>query len=206
MAAPRGRFVTRRVIVAITGASGVIYGIRALEMLREQPDVEVHLVLSAGGRRTIAAETDHRVDAVRDLADVVHPEANVGATIASGSFVTAGMLIAPCSIKTLSAVANCYADNLVARAADVVLKERRALVLLVRETPLHAGHLRLLQQASEAGAIIMPPVPAFYQRPATIEQLVDQTVGRALDQIGVDTGRVARWSGMGDAVRPSDED
>jgi 4-hydroxy-3-polyprenylbenzoate decarboxylase len=198
--------VTRRVIVAITGASGAIYGIRALEMLREQPDVEVHLVLSTGGRRTIAAETDYRVDAVRDLADVVHPEANVGATIASGSFVTAGMLIAPCSIKSLSAVANCYADNLVARAADVMLKERRALVLMVRETPLHAGHLRLMQQASEAGAIIMPPVPAFYQRPATIEELVDQTVGRALDQIGVDTGNVARWSGMGDALRLSAED
>ena len=195
--------MTRRIVVAITGASGVIYGIRALEMLREQPRVEVHLIVSSGGRRTIAAETDYRLDAVCELADVVHPDANVGASIASGSFRTDGMLVAPCSIKTLSAIANCYADNLVSRAADVTLKERRRLVLLFRETPLHVGHIRLMLQAAEAGAVLMPPVPAFYQRPHTIQQLVDQTVGRALDQLGVANEYVFRWSGMAEAARSS---
>lgn len=189
--------VEKRIVVAITGASGAAYGIRALEILRERPDTETHLVISDSGRATIAQETRRALDEVRGLADVVHPFRELGASIASGSFRTDGMLIAPCSIRTLSAVANCATGDLVSRAADVVLKERRRLVLLVRETPLHAGHLRLMLQATENGAIVMPPVPAFYAEPASIEDLVDHTVGRALDLLGIDTGFVKRWDGMG---------
>lgn len=188
-------------IVAITGASGAIYGIRALELLREVGDLESHLIISAGGRTTIASETGRTLDAVRGLADVVHRDSDVGASIASGSYRATGMLIAPCSIKTLSAIANCYADTLTARAADVMLKERRRLVLLVRETPLHTGHLRLMARASESGAMIMPPVPAFYHRPQTIMDIVDQTIGRALDQFEIDVGIVRRWEGVASAGR-----
>jgi len=189
--------VERRMVVAITGASGAIYGIRALEILRERPEVETHLVISDSGRATITQETRRSLDEVRSLADVVHPFRELGASIASGSFRTDGMLVAPCSIRTLSAIANCATGDLVSRAADVVLKERRRLVLLVRETPLHAGHLRLMLQATENGAIVMPPVPAFYAEPASIEDLVDHTVGRALDLLGIDTELVNRWAGMG---------
>ncbi|MGH2882871.1 MAG: UbiX family flavin prenyltransferase [Solirubrobacteraceae bacterium] len=189
--------VERRIVVAITGASGAIYGIRALEILRERPDVETHLVISEGGRATIAQETRRSLGEVRALAEIVHPFRELGASIASGSFRTDGMLVAPCSIRTLSAIANCATGDLVSRAADVVLKERRRLVLLVRETPLHAGHLRLMLQATENGAIVMPPVPAFYTEPASIEELVDHTVGRALDLLGIDTELVNRWDGMG---------
>jgi flavin prenyltransferase len=189
--------VERRIVIAITGASGAIYGIRALEILRERPEVETHLVISDSGRATITQETRRPLDEVRSLADVVHPFRELGASIASGSFRTDGMLVAPCSIRTLSAVANCATGDLVSRAADVVLKERRRLVLLVRETPLHAGHLRLMLQATENGAIVMPPVPAFYAEPASIEELVDHTVGRALDLLGFDTELVNRWAGMG---------
>jgi flavin prenyltransferase len=189
--------VERRMVIAITGASGAIYGIRALEMLRERPEVETHLVISDTGRATITQETRRSLDEVRSLADVVHPFRELGASIASGSFRTDGMLVAPCSIRTLSAVANCATGDLVSRAADVVLKERRRLVLLVRETPLHAGHLRLMLQATENGAIVMPPVPAFYAEPASIGELVDHTVGRALDLLGIDTELVNRWAGMG---------
>jgi flavin prenyltransferase len=188
-------------VVAITGASGAIYGIRALELLCAEPDVETHLVMSSSARATIVSETDYTLEDVRGLADVVHPEGSIGASIASGSFRTLGMLVAPCSIKTLSGIATCYADTLVTRAADVMLKERRPLVLLVRETPLHPGHLRLMQQAAESGAVIMPPVPAFYHRPQSLAEVVDQTVGRALDQFGLDLPAVNRWSGMGDALR-----
>jgi 4-hydroxy-3-polyprenylbenzoate decarboxylase len=191
----------RRLVVAITGASGAIYGIRALEMLRDAPGIETHLVMSGGGLATVAAETPYSADAVRALADVVHPEGAIGATIASGSFRTMGMLAAPCSIKTLSGIANCYADSLVTRAADVVLKERRRLVLVVRETPLHAGHLRLMQLATDSGAIVFPPVPPFYHRPASLEEVVDQTVGRLLDLFDIDTPAVRRWSGLSNAVR-----
>jgi 4-hydroxy-3-polyprenylbenzoate decarboxylase len=187
--------MSRPLIVAITGASGPIYGIRALELLRGVADVETHLILSAGGRTTIAYETDYAIDDVRALADVVHSERNLAASISSGSFRTAGMIVAPCSIKTLSGIAQSHSDNLVARAADVVLKERRPLVLMLRETPLHAGHVRLMQQAIENGAIMMPPVPAFYERPRTIAEIVDQSVGRALDQLGIDVGVVRRWQG-----------
>ena len=190
--------VERRMVVAITGASGAIYGIRALEILRDRPEVETHLVISDSGRATITQETRRSLDEVRSLADVVHPFRELGASIASGSFRTDGMLVAPCSIRTLSAIANCATGDLVSRAADVVLKERRRLVLLVRETPLHAGHLRLMLQATENGAIVMPPVPAFYAEPASIEELVDHTVGRALDLLGIDTELVNRWAGMGD--------
>ena len=190
--------VERRMVVAITGASGAIYGIRALEILRDRPEVETHLVISDSRRATITQETRRSLAEVRSLADVVHPFRELGASIASGSFRTDGMLVAPCSIRTLSAIANCATGDLVSRAADVVLKERRRLVLLVRETPLHAGHLRLMLQATENGAIVMPPVPAFYAEPASIEELVDHTVGRALDLLGIDTELVNRWAGMGD--------
>ena len=187
--------MTRRIVVGISGASGAIFGIRALEMLAAIDDVETHLVISSGARTTIAMETDLAADEVAGLADVVHKESNLAASISSGSFPTDGMLVAPCSIKTLSAIATSYADNLLARAADVTLKERRPLVLLFRETPLHLGQIRLMAQATEAGAIVMPPVPAFYHRPQTIDDIVDQTVGRALDQLGFETAEVSRWSG-----------
>jgi 4-hydroxy-3-polyprenylbenzoate decarboxylase len=196
--------VGKRIVVAITGASGAIYGIRTLEILRERPDTETHLVISDSGRATIAQETRRSIQEVRSLADVVHPVRELGASIASGSFRTDGMVVAPCSIRTLSAIANCATGDLVSRAADVVLKERRRLVLLVRETPLHAGHLRLMLQATENGAVVMPPVPAFYAEPASIEELVDHTVGRALDLLGIDTELVSRWDGMGNwAARQS---
>jgi flavin prenyltransferase len=188
--------VGKRIVIAITGASGAIYGIRTLEILSERPDTETHLVISDSGRATIAQETRRSIDEVRSLADVVHSFRELGASIASGSFRTDGMLVAPCSIRTLSAIANCATGDLVSRAADVVLKERRRLVLLVRETPLHAGHLRLMLQATENGAVVMPPVPAFYAEPASIEELVDHTVGRALDLLGIDTELVNRWDGM----------
>jgi len=187
--------MSRRIVVGISGASGAIYGIRALEMLRNVDDLETHLVISAGARTTIAMETERTIAEVNELADEVHKESNLAASISSGSFRTDGMLIAPCSIKTLSAVANSFADNLVARAADVTLKERRPLVLLFRETPLHLGQIRLMMQAAEAGATLMPPVPAFYHRPRTIDDIVDQTVGRALDQLGIEVPEVRRWSG-----------
>jgi 4-hydroxy-3-polyprenylbenzoate decarboxylase len=204
MNATFGAMVGKRIVVAITGASGAIYGIRTLEILRERSDTETHLVISDSGRATIAQETRRSIEEVRSLADVVHPFRELGASIASGSFRTDGMLVAPCSIRTLSAIANCATGDLVSRAADVVLKERRRLVLLVRETPLHAGHLRLMLQATENGAIVMPPVPAFYAEPASIEALVDHTVGRALDLLGIDTELVSRWDGMGNwAARQS---
>ena len=187
--------MSRRLIVAITGASGPIYGVRTLELLRREADIETHLILSAGGRTTIAHETDYAIEEVCELADVVHSERNLAASISSGSFKTSGMIVAPCSIKTLSGIAQSHTDNLVTRAADVVLKERRPLVLMLRETPLHAGHVRLMQQAIENGAIMMPPVPAFYQRPKSVEEIVDQSVGRALDQLEIDVGVVKRWQG-----------
>ena len=185
-----------RLIVAITGASGVIYGIRAMEPLAQDPSVETHLILTAAARATIAQETDWKARDVEALANVVHPSSNIGASVASGSFETMGMLVAPCSIKTLSAIANSYSAELVARAADVQLKEGRPVVLLVRETPLHAGHLRLMQQAAENGAVIMPPVPAFYTRPKTLDDLINATVGRALSRVGVRNPLCFEWLGM----------
>ncbi len=188
-----------RLIVAITGASGALYGIAALKALAGNRDIETHLIVSPSGARTILEETDAEVAAVKAMADRVHPYKDVGASLSSGSYRTLGMLIAPCSIKTLSGIANSYDDNLVVRAADVCLKERRRVVLLLRETPLHQGHLRLMLRASEAGAVIMPPVPAFYHRPETIEEIVDQTVGRALDLLGIETGLVKRWTEAAEA-------
>lgn len=185
----------QRIIIGITGASGAIYGIRALMFLNSLADVETHLILTAGGRATITYETSFSIAQVTELADVVYRENDVAAAISSGSFQTRGMLIAPCSMKTLSGIANSFDSNLVVRAADVVLKERRKLVLLARETPLHASHLRLMSEVTAAGAIVAPPVPAFYHRPQTIDDIVDQTVGRALDLFGLDTGTVARWPG-----------
>jgi 4-hydroxy-3-polyprenylbenzoate decarboxylase len=189
-----------RLIVAITGASGTIYGIRALEMLRELGGVETHFVVSPAALRTAASEQCGRSpDEIRALATHVYSHKDIGASIASGSFRSDGMLVAPCSIKTLSGIAHCYADDLVVRAADVCLKERRRLVLMVRETPLHAGHIALMDQATRSGAVIMPPVPAFYTLPKTIDELVDQTVGRALDQFGIHHPVVRRWTEPADS-------
>lgn len=184
----------RRIVVGITGASGAIYGIRLLEALRDR-DLEVHLVMTKPAERTVVEETDKPLSYVRELADVVHSVSNIGATIASGSFKCEGMVVAPCSIRTVAAIAYCLADNLLTRAADVALKERRKLALLVRETPLHTGHLKALLQAAESGALIMPPVPAFYSRPATLDDVIDHTVGRVLDLFGVEHRLVKRWSG-----------
>ncbi|WP_028035736.1 UbiX family flavin prenyltransferase [Chelativorans sp. J32] len=183
----------KRLIVAITGASGAIYGVRALELLRKLPDIETHLILSPSAVRTLAEETDWSADDVRSLADHVHGYKDIGASLSSGSFRTIGMLVAPCSAKTLSGIAHSYNDELVVRAADVCLKERRRVVLLFRETPLHAGHITLMDLATRAGAIVMPPVPAFYHRPSTLDDIVNQTVGRALDLFDIDVRVVKRW-------------
>lgn len=190
--------MTRRLIVALTGASGVIYGVRALELLRAMPDLETHAVISPSALQTLMAETDHPPEYVRDLAHTVHNFRDIGAPIASGSFRTLGMLIAPCSVKTLAGIATGYGDELIVRAADVCLKERRRLVLLFRETPLHAGHIEAMAQATRNGAIVMPPVPAFYHRPSSVDDIVTQTVGRALDLFGIDTG-IKRWKEDGAA-------
>jgi len=186
-----------QLIIGMSGASGLIYGIRLLEVLRQLPEVETHLILSGSAKLNIALETDWSVADVKALADHVHKYNDIAANIASGSFKTDGMIIAPCSIKTVSGIANCYADNLMVRAADVVLKERRRLVLVPRETPLHTGHCKLFYELSQMGAILAPPVPAFYTRPKTIDDLVDHHVGRLLDLFNLDTGMVNRWQGAG---------
>lgn len=183
----------KRLIVAVTGASGVIYGIRALEVLRTIPEIEIHLILSPSAARTIAEETDYSIDQVRAFGHQIYNHKDIGAAISSGSYRTEGMLIAPCSVKTLSGIANCFDDELVVRSADVCLKERRRVVLLFRETPLHAGHIALMDQATRNGAIVMPPVPGFYHRPKTVDDIVTQTVGRALDLLAIDARIVKRW-------------
>lgn len=188
----------QRLIVGITGASGVVYGIRALEMLK-QANIETHLVLSPAARATIAQETNWKISDVIELASVSHDHRDVGAAIASGSFTTMGMLIAPCSIKTLSSVANSFSADLMSRAADVCLKEGRPVLLMVRETPLHLGHIRLLTQAAEAGAIIFPPAPAFYGKPQSVDDIVNGTVGRALARLGIDNESYTRWKGMSES-------
>ena len=187
----------KRIIVGISGATGAIYGIRLLEVLRGVENVETHLVLSPAACRTLSLETDFSVNHVEALAHRVYKPGDIAAAISSGSFRTAGMVIAPCSIKTLSGIATSYSANLLLRAADVTLKERRPLVLLIRETPLHLGHLRLLMQVAEMGAVVMPPVPAVYHRPTTLEAVIDQTVNRALDmlQIDLDDELFPRWQG-----------
>src|SRR6266852_7036153 len=184
-----------RLIVGISGSTGPHYGVRLLEVLREhRPDIETHLILSSAARTTISYEMGRDPDSVLALAAVVHNERNVAASIASGTFVTDGMVVAPCSMKSLSAIANSYNDNLIARAADVCLKERRRLVLVVRETPLHLGHLRLMEQVTECGGIILPPVPGFYQKPKTLLDLVDHSLGKALDLFGIEHHLYPRWN------------
>ena len=186
----------RRLIVGITGASGAIYGIRILQAL-QGTDIETHLVMSESARITLAAESDMSTADVEALASVVHNVRNIGATVSSGSFKTLGMVVAPCSIRTLSEIAWGTTSTLITRAADVVLKERRRLVLMLRETPLHAGHLQSMLQATNSGAIIMPPVPAFYARPKTLDDMVNHSVGRVLDLFDIETDLVARWNGLG---------
>src|SRR5580693_7724640 len=185
---------TARLIVGISGASGTVYGVRLLEMLREA-EIETHLVMSKSAEMTLAYETDLKPKDVRALATVNHAVADIGAAISSGSFPTMGMVIAPCSIKTMSEIASGVTSSLLSRAADVVLKEKRRLVLALRETPLHGGHLRTMTALAEMGAIIAPIVPAFYNRPQTVDDIVNHTVGRLLDLFGIDTGIVKRWKG-----------
>jgi 4-hydroxy-3-polyprenylbenzoate decarboxylase len=187
----------QRLVVAISGASGAIYGIRTLQVLQEDTAVETHLVLSEAGRLTIREETTWAVEDVLALAGVSYSPDDIGGAIASGSFPVMGMIVAPCSIKTLSAIAHSYASDLISRAADVQLKEGRPLLLMVRESPLHLGHLRLMVQAAEIGAILMPPVPAWYARPVSVEEIVDATVGRALQRLGIDNALYPRWTGHG---------
>jgi 4-hydroxy-3-polyprenylbenzoate decarboxylase len=186
-----------RLVVGISGASGSIYGIRLLEVLREVAGLETHLVISRAAKRTLVDETDYTVRDVEALATRVYDDRDIGAALASGSFRTTGMVVAPCSIKTLSALANSHADTLIARAGDVTLKEGRPLVVVVRETPLHVGHLRQMLALAEMGAVLLPPVPAFYHRPKTVRDLVDHTVGRVLDRLGIAHGLVAEWAGTG---------
>jgi 4-hydroxy-3-polyprenylbenzoate decarboxylase len=186
----------KRLIVGISGASGVIYGIRLLETLRAIGGVETHLIMSRFGRLNIEIETTHTVQYVESLADVVHNFGNQAASISSGSFKTDGMVIAPCSMKTLSAIANSSADSLLTRAADVVLKEQRKLVLMPREAPLHVGHCKLLYEAAQLGAVIAPPMPAFYSQPQTIDDLINHSVGRVLDLFDLDAGILKRWDGL----------
>jgi 4-hydroxy-3-polyprenylbenzoate decarboxylase len=185
----------KRLIVGISGATGTVYGVRLLQAARAL-DIETHLVVTKAGERTLAYETDVTIQEVRNMADYSYPNSDIGAAIASGSFPTIGMVVAPCSVHSLAEIAQCTTDGLLTRAADVCLKERRRLVLLFRETPLHAGHIRSMAAANENGAIIFPPVPAFYTRPGTVADIVDHTVGRVMDLFGLDAGLVQRWTGQ----------
>jgi 4-hydroxy-3-polyprenylbenzoate decarboxylase len=184
----------KRLIVGISGASGAVYGVRLLELLKDT-EIETHLIMSRSAQVTMAFETDFKVADVEALADVVHANQDIGAACSSGSFKTMGMVIAPCSIKTMSEIATGTTANLLSRAADVALKERRRVVLMLRETPLHIGHIRTMAAVTEAGAIVYPPVPAFYSRPASLAEMVDHTLGRVLDLFDVDLGLVRRWTG-----------
>jgi flavin prenyltransferase len=184
-----------RLVVGITGASGSIYGIRLLEVLRTTTDIELHLVVSVAGKRTLVEETDYSLAEVEALAHHRYDVKDIGATLASGSFRTGGMVVAPCSIKTAAAIAACYADTLIARAADVTLKEGRPLILLVRETPLHLGHLRVLTSLAEMGAVVLPPMPAFYNRPKGLDDIINHTVARVLDRLQLPQTLVGEWQG-----------
>lgn len=184
-----------RIVVGISGASGAIYGARLVEVLADLNNIEVHLITSPSAQITLEFETDYDLETLKSMAHASYDNGDLGAALASGTFVTAGMVVAPCSIKTLSSVANSYADTLIARAADVCLKERRRLVLVVRETPLHTGHLRLMTQVTQAGGVVLPPVPGFYVRPKNIQEIVDHTVTKVLDQFGLDVDLVSRWTG-----------
>ena len=188
--------MTQRIVIAITGASGSIYGVRLLEALREEPDVESHLVVSRPGLLNVSVELDIDRAQLESLADVVHSDRDIGASVASGSFRTDGMIVAPCSMKSLAAIATGLTDTLVTRAADVALKERRRVVLMVRESPLHLVHLRNMTTVTELGGIVFPPVPAFYANLESIDAMVDQTVGRVLDLFGIDTPPLRRWQGI----------
>lgn len=184
-------------VVGISGASGVIYGVELLKVLHRLKQT-THLIISESGARNLAIETQYSLEDVCSLADVVHDVGDVGASVASGSFLTRGMIVAPCTIKTLSAIANSFNYNLLIRAADVHLKEKRPLVLMVRETPLHKGHLGLMAKAADLGAVIQPPIPAFYHRPRTIMDLIHQSIGKTLDQLGIEHDLFQRWEGVGE--------
>lgn len=186
----------KRLIVAITGASGAIYGIRLLEILKQHPYVESHLIISKAAHLTISHETDYSIEQVKQLADYHHNISDVGATISSGSFKTSGMIIAPCSMRTLGTIANSIEDNLISRAAGVCLKERKNLVLMIRESPLHTGHLENMLKITQFGGIIAPPVPAFYNLPQNIDDIVNHSVSRALSLFDIDSGLVKSWDGM----------
>jgi 4-hydroxy-3-polyprenylbenzoate decarboxylase len=186
-----------RLIIGMSGSSGVIYGIRMLQMLADKPEIETHLVMSQAARMNIGIETDWAAEDVEALADEVHNNKNIGATIASGSFKTAGMIVVPCSMKTLSGIVNSYADNLLIRAADVILKERRRLVIVPRESPLHTGHCELMFKASQYGAIICPPSPAFYTNPQNVDDIINHSVARVLDLFDIETASLKRWQGQG---------
>ena len=192
-----------RLVVGITGASGSIYGIRLLEVLRGSADVQTHLVISAAGKRTIVEETRYSVADVEGLAQHRYDVRDIGASIASGSFRTLGMVVAPCSIRTAAAIASCHSDTLVSRAADVTLKEGRPLILVVRETPLHLGHLRVLTALAEMGVVILPPMPAFYNRPKDLDDIVNHTVARVLDRLNLPQTLVAEWRGAGPRPAPN---
>ena len=183
-------------IIGITGATGVIYGIRLLEVLSKMKGIETHLIISEAAKKNIKYETDWKIEDVTALANSRYDVNDTGACLASGSFKREGMIVAPCTIKTMSALANSYTENLLLRAGDVTLKERRKLVLLVRETPLHIGHIRNMERLSEMGAIIMPPVPAFYYKPKTIQDIIDHTIGKTLDIFGIEHNLFQRWSGL----------
>lgn len=195
-----------RLIIGMSGASGVIYGIRLLEVLKDLPEVETHLVMSSTAKMNVTIETNYSVKQIESLADEVHSDRNIAATISSGSFSTSGMIVAPCSMKSLSGIVHSYADNLLVRAADVVLKEGRKLVLMARETPLHVGHCKLLYEAAQMGAIIAPPMPAFYNAPQTLDDIINHSVGRVIDLFDLDAGVVKRWAGNDKAARESKED
>jgi flavin prenyltransferase len=193
--------MSRPLLVAITGATGVVYGVEMLRVLKDLGQ-ETHLILSEAAGLNISLETEYDLAYVKSLAEVVHLNRDVGAAPASGSFRTRGMIVAPCTIKTLSAIANSFTSNLIVRAADVTLKERRPLVLMVRETPLHKGHLDLMVQAASCGAVILPPMPAFYHKPASIMDIIHQSVGKALDQVGIEHDLFKRWGGHGRNEQP----
>ncbi len=186
----------RRLVIAITGATGAVYGVRLLEQLSATPGIETHLIVSDAAALTLHQETGLQRRAVEALAHVVHRNRDIGAAVASGSFQSDGMIVAPCSMKTLAAIAHGLSDNLIARAADVVLKERRRLVLMVRETPFNLAHLRNMTAVTEMGAIVFPPLPSFYHKPASIAEMVDHTVGRVIDLFGIEHALAPRWAGM----------
>ena len=193
--------MSKRIVIGISGASGVIYGIKLLSLLKEKA-FETHLIMSEAGKKNIEIETGYKAEELAAMATYAYDNSDVGAALASGSFLTNGMVVIPCTIKTLSGIANSYTDNLLVRAADVTLKEKRKLVLVVRETPLHKGHLRLMTMAADMGAHILPPVPSFYHQPKTIDDIINQTIGKIFDYLGIEHDLFRRWSSMGSDLSP----